>query len=89
MYGLFNLFSRMFRWMKKPWARVVFAIIGLLALIVAIWFGFPMTGFALAATVWFRATVIGVIFAILALVYGMRWRRRSAPCAGSRRQPAA
>ena len=71
-----NLFSQMFRWMKKPWARVAFAILGVLALIAAIWFGFPMTGFALAALIWFRAMVIGIFLAVLALVYGIRWRRR-------------
>ncbi|EEW58477.1 type VI secretion protein IcmF [Ruegeria sp. TrichCH4B] len=76
MRWFFNLFSQMFRWMKKPWARVAFAILGVLALIAAIWFGFPMTGFALAASIWFRAMVIGIFLAVLALVYGIRWRHR-------------
>ena len=59
-----------------PWMRPVWIVLGVLSVCAAIWFGFPMTGWALISGVWVRAGTIGVILLILAVVYGLRWRKR-------------
>ena len=70
---LFRLIPR-FKW--KAWMRWPFYIIGIIVFFAAIWLGGPMTGLELFGTVWFRATVIGVIVGLFALVSLFKWRRR-------------
>lgn len=59
---------RVFRWFVL--------ILCLAALVAAVWIGFPMTGFEIMATVWLRATVIGIIFALIFIPMFVRWIRR-------------
>ncbi len=61
---------------RKKWARIPMIIIGLLMLAAAIWWGLPMTGVAMLSTIWFRATVLGVIFGLIALNYGLNYAKR-------------
>ena len=75
-----NVFGLIWRYMPrlkwKAWMRWPFYIIAILAFFAAIWLGGPMTGIALFGTIWFRATVIGVIVGIFLLVWAIKWRRR-------------
>lgn len=64
------------RMFKSRWLRWIMIVVGLLSILAAIWFGFPMTGWDAISGVWVRAGTIGAILFILALVYGLRWRRR-------------
>ena len=56
--------------------RIILIGIGLLALAAVIWFGFPMTGWALISSVLVRAVTIGAIFGAIGLFYALRWRKR-------------
>ncbi|MBQ2261498.1 MAG: type VI secretion system membrane subunit TssM [Loktanella sp.] len=67
---------RLRRLFKFGWLRGFLIVLALLAIPVAVWFGFPMTGVAVMATIWLRLTVIGVLAAFLLLFYGLRWRKR-------------
>lgn len=75
-----NLFGLIWRYMPrlkwKAWMRWPFYIIAILAFFAAIWLGGPMTGIEMFGTIWFRATVIGVIVGIFLLVWIIKWRRR-------------
>ncbi|PTW46560.1 type VI secretion system membrane subunit TssM [Rhodovulum kholense] len=61
---------------RARWMRVLLIVLGLVALGAAIWFGLPMTGSALLASVWFRVGLIALIAGTLGLVYGLGWLRR-------------
>ncbi|WP_255471011.1 type VI secretion system membrane subunit TssM [Paracoccus sp. M683] len=61
---------------NQPWLRVPLTILGLILFAVAVWIGLPMTGWGLGSTIWFRLTVIGVVWGIFFLVWFIRWRRR-------------
>ncbi|MCE8420524.1 hypothetical protein LZ190_17785, partial [Rhodovulum sulfidophilum] len=61
---------------RARWMRVLLIVLGLLALGAAIWFGLPMTGSAVLASVWLRAGLIVLIAGTLGLVYGLGWLRR-------------
>ncbi|WP_299910754.1 type VI secretion system membrane subunit TssM [uncultured Paracoccus sp.] len=74
LFGIIPL-PRM-RMRNQPWLRVVLTIVGLILFAVAVWIGLPMTGWATGATIWFRSTVIGVVWGIFFLVWFIRWRRR-------------
>ncbi len=65
---------------KRAWFRILLTVLGLVALCCAIWFGGPLTGVPILATVWLRATVIGTILGIVFLVILIRFikRRRAA-----------
>ena len=62
--------------LRKPWMRVPLIIIGIICLIVAIWFGFVRLPWWPLPTVWFRLTIIGVILSIIFLVMFLKWRKR-------------
>ncbi|WP_308917896.1 type VI secretion system membrane subunit TssM [Jannaschia sp. LMIT008] len=68
------------RWFRKAfrssWGRWVLTILGLIALIAGIWFGGPMTGLPLLASLWFRLTCIGVIVGVILLIALVRYLRR-------------
>lgn len=68
-----DLLRKLFR---QKWMRPVFMVLGLIGLIAAIWFGFPMTGWAPIVGVFPRLIAIGVILFALGLFYGLRWRKR-------------
>lgn len=72
--NIFRYFFRYLRW--RPWMRIPFYIIGFICLLIAIWIGLPMTGVDVLASIWFRATVTGVIFGIIFLVMFFKWRAR-------------
>ena len=74
LFGLIWRFRPRPKW--KPWMKWPFYIIAILALFAAIWLGGPMTGIDLFGTVWFRATVIGVILGLFLLTWIIKWRRR-------------
>ena len=60
-----NIFRYLFRFLRwRRWMRIPFYILGFICLLIAIWIGLPMTGVEFLASVWFRATVTGVIFGI-------------------------
>lgn len=56
--------------------RIPFIIIGVICLIIAIWVGLPMTGVGFLSSVWFRATLIGLILGTIFLVMFFKWRAR-------------
>lgn len=56
--------------------RIPFYILGFICLLIAIWIGLPMTGVEFLSSVWFRATVTGIIFGIIFLVMFLKWRAR-------------
>ncbi len=56
--------------------RWTFLVLGLLAFCLAVWIGGPMTGWAPLASVFWRAVIIGVVLALVALNLFIRWRRR-------------
>ncbi|MFV0303220.1 MAG: type VI secretion system membrane subunit TssM, partial [Paracoccus sp. (in: a-proteobacteria)] len=60
----------------QSWLRVVLTLLGLALFAAAVWIGLPMTGWGTGATVWFRLTVIGVVWGIFLLIWFIRWRRR-------------
>ena len=68
------MIRKLFKW--RPWMRIPFIVLGLLCLFIAVWFGFPMIPLAIFSTIWLRATVIGVIFGIIAIVQFFKWRKR-------------
>ncbi|MGF9759353.1 type VI secretion system membrane subunit TssM [Microvirga sp. 0TCS3.31] len=64
---------------RKAWVRIVFAIAGLLALAVLIWFAGPLIAFADVRPfdhVWPRVSLIALTFAIAASTVLLRWWRR-------------
>lgn len=61
---------------RKSWVRLPLIVIGLVALCVAVWFGFPMTGLAVMATVWLRASVIAAVLGVFFFVVAVRLVRR-------------
>lgn len=61
---------------RNRWVRLVMMVLGLLAIIALVWFGFPMTGVAVMSGLWLRLAVIGAVLGLIALVYGLRWRSR-------------
>ena len=64
--------------LRKPWMKIPLIIIGILCLFAAIWFGFPMIPLEIFQTIWLRATVIGLLLAIILLVQILKWRKRRA-----------
>ena len=73
IFGLFDFSPRrLWRYRVFRWTVLILAIAALLA---AVWFGFPMTGIELMAEVWVRATVIGVILALILIPMLFRWLR--------------
>ncbi len=75
-----NVFGMLWRLLPrpkwKPWMRWPFYIVAIAGFFAAVWLGGPMTGIALLGTVWFRATVIGVIVGIFLLTWIIKWRSR-------------
>lgn len=69
----FRLLGKMFR---SKWVRIPLIVLGVLGIFLAIWFGFPMTGIEVLFSPWLRGGLIVGILSIIALVYGLRWRRR-------------
>lgn len=80
MRALKSIFMRPFRIAQKlaksKAGRVILIILGLIALALAIWFGFEMTGLAWLGSGLVRALTIAGLFALIGLVYGLRWRAR-------------
>ncbi len=73
--NIFRPLRKLLKW--RAWMRIPAFVIGFVSLIAAIWLGFPMIGLDILATVWLRATVIGVLVGIILLVMLLRWRRRA------------
>ncbi len=61
---------------RKPWMKWPLIILALICFGLAVWIGGPMTGVALFATIWFRATVIGVVLGIFLIIQLVKLRRR-------------
>lgn len=80
MGSLFGPFRRIFRWIGKllrsRWGGGILIFFGIIAVSVAIWFGFPMTGWAPITSVSARLIAIGVFLSVIALIYGLAWFRR-------------
>lgn len=73
-FGLFSInFGSILR---KKWMRKPLIVMGIAALCVAVWIGFPMTGVAILSTVWLRATVIGTLLFIIFLTQFLKWNKR-------------
>lgn len=68
------MIRKIFKW--RPWMRIPAIVLGIVCLFVAVWFGFPMIPLAIFSTIWLRATVIGVIVAIILIVQFFKWRKR-------------
>ena len=77
--NIFRPVLRLLRW--RPWMRIPVIILGIACVIVAIWFGLPMTGVAILAAVWLRASLIGVIVGLILLFQILGWRKRRAAAA--------
>ncbi|KIN75143.1 Type VI secretion protein IcmF [Sulfitobacter noctilucae] len=80
MRAIFNPIIRLFRFLmrltKTKWGRALLIIGGFAAIFAAIWFGFPLTGYAPLTSVFARAMAIGGIIGLIALIYLIRWRSR-------------
>ena len=74
LFGLVNISPR--RWWRYRLFRWTLLIAAIGALLAAVWIGFPMTGIEFLAKVWVRATVIGVILALILIPMLVRWIRR-------------
>lgn len=68
--------SRFFRLRYYSWMRIPLIILGLIGFVAAVWIGFPMTGIEVMATVWLRATVIGVVLGTLFIIWLVKFLRR-------------
>ena len=66
-------FAKLF---KQGWFRKFLIVLGVLAIIAAIWFGFPMTGVEFLQSPWLRGGVIGAILLIIFLSWFVRWNKR-------------
>ena len=71
--GPFRFFQKL---AKSKAGRIVLIVLGLVALIVTVWFGFEMTGISWLSAVFTRVATILGLFALIGLVYGLRWRGR-------------
>ena len=56
--------------------RIPLILIGILCLIAAIWFGFPMIPLGVFSSIWLRALVIGLLVGTILLVQVLKWRKR-------------
>jgi len=70
---LFRLLQRMF---KSKWGKAFLILCGFLAIFAAIWFGFPLSGYAPISTVFARLASIAGILGLIGLIYLLRWRSR-------------
>ncbi|MEM8852008.1 MAG: type VI secretion system membrane subunit TssM, partial [Pseudomonadota bacterium] len=71
------MLRRLFRSLTKyGWFKILLTILGLIGLCLAIWFGFPLTGVAIMASVWLRATLIGAILGLVFVILLVRFIRR-------------
>jgi type VI secretion system protein ImpL len=61
---------------KSKWMRGIFTLIGVGCIFAAIWFGFPMIGWAPLQSPYVRGGVIGAIILVIASVYLRCWLRR-------------
>lgn len=69
-------FRKLAKLTQYAWGRWLLIILGLVAILSAVWFGFPMTGVAFLSTVFIRiATIVG-LFAVIGIIYLIRWRIR-------------
>ncbi len=66
----------MFRLRYYSWMRIPLILLGLIGFVAAVWIGFPMTGIAVMATVWLRATVIGVVLGLFFIIWLVKFIRR-------------
>ncbi|MFK7836785.1 MAG: type VI secretion system membrane subunit TssM [Sulfitobacter sp.] len=73
---IIRLYRMILRLSKSKFGRFVLVVGGLAAIFAAIWFGFPMTGYAPLASV--QARVMGIVgfIALIGLFYLIRWRVR-------------
>lgn len=69
-------FRKLAKLTRYAWGRWLLIILGLVGIIAAVWFGFPMTGVAFLSTVLIRALTIGGLFALIGIIYLIRWRVR-------------
>lgn len=72
--NIFRILFRSLRW--RPWMTIPAMILGVIGVVVGIWFGFPLLGFGIMASVWLRATLIGLILGTIAIVQLVKWRKR-------------
>lgn len=56
--------------------RIPAYILGIICVLIAIWIGLPMTGVAIFAAFWFKATLTGVILGTIFVVMFFKWRAR-------------
>lgn len=68
-------FSRLW---ALPWMRIPLIVLGVLSIFLAIWFGFLWTGLPYLISPWLRGGLIVLILGAVALVYGLRYRKRRA-----------
>ncbi|MCQ0969402.1 type VI secretion system membrane subunit TssM (plasmid) [Paracoccus sp. TK19116] len=73
---LFGLPLPRLRNRNNPWMRVLLTTLGIVALIAAIWFGLPMTGWSRVAGVAPRLVLISGVLAITLAIVLWRWRQR-------------
>ncbi|MCX7561651.1 type VI secretion system membrane subunit TssM [Sulfitobacter sp. F26204] len=71
-----RLFRLIMRMAKSKWGRFFLIIGGFAAIFAAIWFGFPLTGYAPISTVVARGVAIAGLIGLIALIYLLRWRSR-------------
>ena len=69
-------FRKLAKLTKTVWGRWLLIILGLVGIIAAVWFGFPMTGIEVLSTVFTRAMAIGGLFGLIGVFYLVRWRLR-------------
>jgi len=71
-----RLFGAIGRSWGSPWVRWPVIVLALLSLLACIWLGLPLTGVAVFATLWLRATLTAAVLAAIASIWLVRRVRR-------------
>nr|WP_239030074.1 type VI secretion system membrane subunit TssM [Nereida sp. MMG025] len=63
-------------WWGVAWLRWPIIVLGILSICAAIWFGLPMFGIEWLSSIWLRVGLILLILCPIALIWGLRYRKR-------------
>lgn len=69
-----KVFKLLGRGWRHPVTRAVMMVLGVAGILVGVWLGFPLIGWAPLLSVWLRAAVSAVLLLAIGLFYLLRWR---------------
>ena len=75
-YPILRVFKFMMRMARSKWGRALLIMLGLIAVVAAIWFGLPLIGYEPLTSVRARIMVMVGILALIGVYYLIRWRIR-------------